>query len=78
MVRGLWVMRMNCVFLLEFLQRIDEAPDVRLIQGGVHLVQHADGRRVRLQQCDEQQRSAVSVRSPPESMAMALTRLPGG
>jgi hypothetical protein len=42
MVRGLWVMMMNCVFF--------SSARRRLVQGGVDLVEDADRRRVSLQQ----------------------------
>ncbi len=54
MVRRLWVMTMNWLWSASLLDGLHEAPHVRLVEHGVHLVQDAEGGGPRLEEGEEQ------------------------
>ena len=57
---------------------IGEATDVGLVERRVHLVEHAEGRGLELEDADQQAESAVRAFSPPERSMMFCNFLPGG
>ncbi len=80
-VRGLWVMTMNCVCHLNCDQHAHEAADVRIVERRVDLVQQAEGARLREEDAEEQRQRderALTAREQVDALRALAARATRG
>ena len=76
-VRGLCVMTMNCVLLLELVEHPHEAADVRVVERRVHLVEQAERARLREEDAEQQRQRderALAAREQVDALRALAAR----